>query len=113
MIQTDRYKKCRNDDNKPDSSEGKVVEKLVSCMSERLLDIQDSGHVGSDLDKGRDIENFSMNTVENDEKNQIDEGKCEHTLSIGRIGGISRGKKLLIRPSLSPTINTHSDDLKH
>jgi hypothetical protein len=84
MIDADSYKKCCDHDNQSYTRQCEIIEKLIPCMSKCRLDIVHSGDICRDLYKRGNIENPSMDTIENQEKKEIDEWKCEHTSSIER-----------------------------
>ncbi len=93
MIETDSYEKCCNNDDESCACECEIVEKLVPRMGKWLLYIENSANIDDNLDKCSNIENILMDTVQDHHEDEVDEGECEHTESIGRIEGNSRGKK--------------------
>lgn len=93
MIQTDSHEERPNHNNKTETCECKIIEKLIPCMRKRWLYVVHSDDVCRNLHKSRDVKYPSMNIIEDDEKNEIHEWKCEHTSSIGKALGNSREKE--------------------
>lgn len=93
MIQTDSSEERRDHDNKADTSECEVVEKLIAGIGKRALNIVYPDDICRNLHKSRDIEYPSMNIIEDNEKNEIHEWKCKHKSSIGKPLGNSREKE--------------------
>ncbi len=95
MIQADSDKKCGNHDNQSRSCQREVIEKLIRSMYKWLLDIENSSEIDYTFDDKCSIENILMDTIEYHHEDEIDEGECEHILTIGIILRNSRGIWLL------------------
>lgn len=77
------YKKGDKCHDKSNSREKQCIEKLVLLGIELVVDEVDPSHIENYLDKGSHKEYLPMNTIENYEKEKIDEGEEEHIFCTG------------------------------
>lgn len=90
VIQADGDKKSSYHQDKSDARQCEIVEELIARMAKWLLNIEHTSDICRDLQKRRDIKYPSMDTIEDNEENEIHEWKCEHIYSIGRLMRNSR-----------------------
>lgn len=77
------HKKGDKCHDKANSCEKQRIEKLVLLGIELVVDEVDPSHIENYLDKGSYEKYLSMDTIENDEKEKIDEWKEEHIFCTG------------------------------
>jgi hypothetical protein len=84
MIQADRYEKCCNTNNEPDTCKSQVIEDLVRDKLIGRLDIPDPSDIEERFYSSCKPKYPSMNSVDQDEKKNIYEREKCHVSSIGK-----------------------------